>query len=130
MDLSEQYGALADVSLSLADYAVVLTLSQVLCRRTVSRTMDRPNPVPPAARERALSTREKRWLTRITEHLLALTRLDTTPVSPTSSRIWSPSRYTETNTSPPSKLYLMAFSTRLKQISRYVPEESERGEAQ
>ena len=29
VDLSEQYGALADVSLSLADYAVVLTLSQV-----------------------------------------------------------------------------------------------------
>ena len=26
-------------------------------RRTVSRTMDRPRPVPPAARERALSTR-------------------------------------------------------------------------
>lgn len=29
VDLSEQYGALADVSLSLADYAIVLTLSQV-----------------------------------------------------------------------------------------------------
>lgn len=28
VDLSEQYGALADVSLSLADYAIVLTLSQ------------------------------------------------------------------------------------------------------
>ena len=29
VDLSEQYGALADVSLSLADYSIVLTLSQV-----------------------------------------------------------------------------------------------------
>ena len=29
VDLSEQYGALADISLSLADYSVVLTLSQV-----------------------------------------------------------------------------------------------------
>ena len=28
VDLSEQYGALADVSLSLADYSIVLTLSQ------------------------------------------------------------------------------------------------------
>ena len=29
VDLSEQYGALADISLSLADYSIVLTLSQV-----------------------------------------------------------------------------------------------------
>ena len=29
VDLSEQYGALADVSLTLADYCIVLTLSQV-----------------------------------------------------------------------------------------------------
>lgn len=29
VDLSEQYGALADVSLSLADYSIVLTLSQM-----------------------------------------------------------------------------------------------------
>ena len=29
VSLSEQYGALTDVSLSLADYAIVLTLSQV-----------------------------------------------------------------------------------------------------
>jgi len=28
VDLSEQYGALSDISLSLADYAIVLTLSQ------------------------------------------------------------------------------------------------------
>ena len=28
VDLSEQYGALADISLSLADYSIVLTLSQ------------------------------------------------------------------------------------------------------
>ena len=28
IDLSEQYGALADISLSLADYSIVLTLSQ------------------------------------------------------------------------------------------------------
>ena len=28
VDLSEQYGALADISLSLADYAIALTLSQ------------------------------------------------------------------------------------------------------
>ena len=29
MGLSEQYGALADISLTLADYCVVLTLSQL-----------------------------------------------------------------------------------------------------
>lgn len=29
VDLSEQYGALADISLTLADYAIVLTLSQM-----------------------------------------------------------------------------------------------------
>jgi len=29
VDLSEQYGALADISLTLADYSIVLTLSQV-----------------------------------------------------------------------------------------------------
>ena len=29
VDLSEQYGALADVSLTLADYSIVLTLSQL-----------------------------------------------------------------------------------------------------
>ena len=29
VNLSEQYGALADISLSLADYSIVLTLSQV-----------------------------------------------------------------------------------------------------
>ena len=29
VDLSEQYGALADISLTLADYSIVLTLSQL-----------------------------------------------------------------------------------------------------
>lgn len=38
VDLSEQYGALADVSLSLADYSIVLTLSQVEGVETVEIT--------------------------------------------------------------------------------------------
>ncbi len=38
VDLSEQYGALADVSLSLADYSIVLTVAQVEGVETVEIT--------------------------------------------------------------------------------------------
>ena len=38
-------------------YACEATLISPPCMLTICRTMDRPRPVPPVARERALSTR-------------------------------------------------------------------------
>ena len=99
--------------------AMVVPLSELSSTQTeppwrsaISHTNESPSPAPPYSRLRDLSTRKIGW-----KMLCRYSYGMPQPVSETRIRSFSVSCVTQTRTEPPGRLYLTAFSVRLK-ISR------------